>query len=202
MDTDGLSSPPAPGSSLPQSSAPNPTASSNGTPRSVRRPATDALAFGNSDAQDAQGEGETGARQRRRPRNQPGGDVPMVRDAVGESVCESFETFLKTCVVILCPYLRSSPCGDLVLLKMSLCHLRPPLMAAYLKWPMASCSMSSRSTPCANTISQRSTWITVTFYRETTSSQTQSRSNTTDSSHICVARFITWSQSMNPNTSK
>ncbi|KAF8138922.1 MCM2/3/5 family-domain-containing protein [Boletus edulis] len=96
MDIDGLSSPPAPGSSLPPSSAPNPTASSNGTPRSARRPPTDALAFDNSEAQEAQGEDETGARRRRRPRNQPGGDVPMVRDAVGESVCESFETFLKT----------------------------------------------------------------------------------------------------------
>jgi DNA replication licensing factor MCM6 len=97
MDIDGLSSPLlAPRSSLPPSSAPNPTASSNGTPRSVRRPATDALAFGNSEGQEAQGEDETGARRRRRPRNQPGGDVPMVRDAVGESVCESFETFLKT----------------------------------------------------------------------------------------------------------
>ncbi|KAH0840264.1 MCM2/3/5 family-domain-containing protein [Lanmaoa asiatica] len=96
MDFGGLSSPPAPRSSLPPSSAPNPTASSNGTPRSVRRPAADALAFGNSEAEEAQGGDETGARPRRRPRNQPGGDVPMVRDAVGESVCESFETFLKT----------------------------------------------------------------------------------------------------------
>ncbi|KAF8550374.1 MCM-domain-containing protein [Imleria badia] len=96
MDIDGLSSPPAPRLSLPPSSAPNPTASSNGTPRSARRPPTDALAFGNSEAQEGQGEDETAARRRRRPRNQPGGEVPMVRDAVGESVCESFETFLKT----------------------------------------------------------------------------------------------------------
>ena len=36
-----------------------------------------------------------GNRIRRRPR-QVNGDVPMVKDAVGESVAESFETFLKT----------------------------------------------------------------------------------------------------------
>ena len=56
-----------------------------------QRPATDTLAFGDNEAQEA----ETGVRHRRRPRNQSGGDVPMVRDAAGESVCESSETPLK-----------------------------------------------------------------------------------------------------------
>ncbi|KAG9317826.1 MCM2/3/5 family-domain-containing protein [Chiua virens] len=95
MDIEGLTSPPAPRSSLPPSSAPNPTPSSNVTPRAARRP-TDALAFGNSEAQEEQAQDEAGTRHRRRARNQPGGDIPVVRDAVGESVCESFETFLKT----------------------------------------------------------------------------------------------------------
>ncbi|KIM58761.1 hypothetical protein SCLCIDRAFT_1218308 [Scleroderma citrinum Foug A] len=97
MDMDGLSSPPAPRSSLPPSSAPDPTLSSNGTPRSAqRRPAPDALAFGGDEEQGTQDADEQGGRRRRKARNQPNGEVPMVRDAVGESVCESFETFLKT----------------------------------------------------------------------------------------------------------
>ncbi|KAF9241885.1 MCM2/3/5 family-domain-containing protein [Melanogaster broomeanus] len=111
MDIDTLSSPAAPRSSLPPSSAPNPTASSNGTPRSAqRRPATDALAFGDSEAQEGQEDDETAARRRRRPRTQPNADVPMVRDAVGESVCESFETFLKTFTEEVA--LASTPASD------------------------------------------------------------------------------------------
>ncbi|KAI6152370.1 MCM2/3/5 family-domain-containing protein [Pisolithus tinctorius] len=97
MDFDGLSSPPAPHLSLPSSSAPEPTPSSNGTPRSAqRRPVSDALAFADDTAQGGEDAGESGGRRRRKARNQPGGEVTMVRDAVGESVCESFETFLKT----------------------------------------------------------------------------------------------------------
>ncbi|KAH7887383.1 MCM2/3/5 family-domain-containing protein [Phlebopus sp. FC_14] len=111
MDVDGLSSPPAPRSSLPPSSAPLLTQSSNGTPRSAqRRPTSDALAFADDEAQDAQDNDETGARRRRRPRNQPNGDVPMVRDAVGESVCESFETFLKNFTEEVA--LASTPASD------------------------------------------------------------------------------------------
>jgi DNA replication licensing factor MCM6 len=72
--------------------------SSNGTPRSAgRRPTSDALAFNDDEAQEAEEDGAT-TRRRRRPRNQQNGDVPLVRDAVGESVSESFETFLKTWV--------------------------------------------------------------------------------------------------------
>ncbi|KAI5993630.1 MCM2/3/5 family-domain-containing protein [Pisolithus albus] len=86
---DGLSSPPAPRSSLPPSSAPEPTPSSNRTPRSAqRRPVSDALAFADDAAPGGQDTDESSGR--------PTGEVTMVRDAVGESVCESFETFLKT----------------------------------------------------------------------------------------------------------
>ncbi|KIK29092.1 hypothetical protein PISMIDRAFT_89712 [Pisolithus microcarpus 441] len=97
MDLDGLSSPPAPRSSLPPSSAPEPTPSSNRTPRSAqRRPVSDALAFADDAAPGGQDTDESSGRRRRKARNQPAGEVTMVRDAVGESVCESFETFLKT----------------------------------------------------------------------------------------------------------
>jgi DNA replication licensing factor MCM6 len=36
-----------------------------------------------------------GATKRRRPRNQ-GNDVPLVKDAVGESVVDAFEKFVRT----------------------------------------------------------------------------------------------------------
>jgi DNA replication licensing factor MCM6 len=92
MDIDGFSSPPALRSSLPPSSAPDPTLSSHG--RSPPRVA-DALAIG-EDGEDDSNEDLTG-RKRRKARGQVG-DVPLVKDAVGESVAESFETFLKTFV--------------------------------------------------------------------------------------------------------
>ncbi|KAG1888450.1 MCM2/3/5 family-domain-containing protein [Suillus fuscotomentosus] len=111
MDIDEPPSPPAPRSSLPPSSAPMATmSSSNGTPRSAgRRPASDALAFNDDEAEEAEEDGAT-ARRRRRPRNQQNGDVPLVRDAVGESVSESFESFLKTFTEEVA--LASTPASD------------------------------------------------------------------------------------------
>lgn len=99
MDVDGpSSSPPVRQTSLPPSSAPQPSASSNGhsTPRRPR-PVADALAFDNDDAEDAQAEEEGGRTRRGRGRAQGNAaDIPLVRDPVGESVREAFETFLKT----------------------------------------------------------------------------------------------------------
>ena len=90
MDSDGLSSPPPEMySELPPSSAPDPTPTANATPR---RQIADALTI---DAAAESNEPEGASRRRRRPR-QVNGEVPMVKDAVGESVAESFETFLKT----------------------------------------------------------------------------------------------------------
>jgi DNA replication licensing factor MCM6 len=56
------------------------------------------LAFGDDEAEEDQEGGESAARRRRRTRGQINGDVPLVKDAVGESVAESFEAFLKGCV--------------------------------------------------------------------------------------------------------
>ncbi|KDQ64424.1 hypothetical protein JAAARDRAFT_187751 [Jaapia argillacea MUCL 33604] len=90
-----LSSPPAPRSSLPPSSAPNPTRSRTGTPRRSRQ--TDALALDDGDAgEDDQEPGNQRKRRGPRNQNQLGVDVPIVKDAVGESVADAFETFLKT----------------------------------------------------------------------------------------------------------
>ncbi|KAG5648824.1 hypothetical protein DXG03_000173 [Asterophora parasitica] len=94
MDFPGISSPIAIPSSLPPSSAPDPSQSvGERTPR--RRPTADALTLGDDEAAEDDGEGG-GAVKRRRPRTQGNAEVPLVKDAVGESVAESFETFLKT----------------------------------------------------------------------------------------------------------
>ncbi|KAG6910996.1 hypothetical protein DXG01_006050 [Tephrocybe rancida] len=92
MDFDGMSSPLAMRSSLPPSSAPDPTQSVAGR-SSPRRPTADALTLGDEAEED--GDEQGGGRKRRRPRTQ-NGEVPLVKDAVGDSVAESFETFLKT----------------------------------------------------------------------------------------------------------
>ena len=90
MDSDGPSSPIAMPSSPPPSVPVATASTSNGTPR---RPFTDALAMGDREAGE---ENQTGRDRRRRRPRQVNGDVLMVKDAVGESVAESFETFLKT----------------------------------------------------------------------------------------------------------
>ncbi|TFK43789.1 MCM2/3/5 family-domain-containing protein [Crucibulum laeve] len=94
MNSDALlSSPHARFSSLPPSSAPGPPPSNaNGIPR---RPPTDALTLGDDEAEQ-DNEEDAGGRRRRRPRTQGNENVPLVKDAVGESVAESFETFLRT----------------------------------------------------------------------------------------------------------
>lgn len=90
MDLDGLSSsPPAMHSELPPSSAPDPTPNLNGPPR---RQIADALTIDpGTDSNEPEG-----TNKRRRRLRQVNGEVPMVKDAVGESVAESFESFLKT----------------------------------------------------------------------------------------------------------
>ena len=92
------SEPSSPGplpSSLPPSSAPQPSQRTDGTPRRSRG-LRDALSFG--DEADGAGDQSQGtARRRRRPRTQQLEEaVPIVRDAVGESVSDAFETFLRT----------------------------------------------------------------------------------------------------------
>ncbi|KAL1761521.1 MCM2/3/5 family-domain-containing protein [Schizophyllum commune] len=82
--------PPSSMASMPPSSAPQGTQSSPARGPARRTP--DALAMNDDEAE------EEGAptRKRRRPRNvQNNGNVPVVRDAVGESVAENFEGFLK-----------------------------------------------------------------------------------------------------------
>ena len=94
MDFDGLSSPPPMRSSLPPSSAPIPSQSvHSGSPSQHSR---QSVRGAEAEEDDERGDAQ---RQSRRPRvTQNNGEVPVVKDAVGESVADSFETFLKTCV--------------------------------------------------------------------------------------------------------
>ena len=97
MNSDLLSSPLHARSSLPPSSAPLPSLTP--TRRSTPRRAPDVLAFDNDEAQEAgEDDGHPGRRRRRQRMQQINRDVPIVKDAVGESVAEAFETFLKTSV--------------------------------------------------------------------------------------------------------
>jgi DNA replication licensing factor MCM6 len=85
---------------MPPSSIPTPINSNSqnaSTPRRRQPPTTTtgALDIGDDD-DDAQADDGSAARRRKRVKGQIATDVPMVKDAVGESVAESFETFLKT----------------------------------------------------------------------------------------------------------
>jgi len=88
---------------MPPSSAPTPintNSTSASTPRGRQPPTTTtgALDLGEDD-EEAHADDGSAARRRKRVKGQIVTDVPMVKDAVGESVAESFETFLKTLIL-------------------------------------------------------------------------------------------------------
>ncbi|KAF8622100.1 hypothetical protein AX15_007237 [Amanita polypyramis BW_CC] len=91
-DLDFPTSTPADFALPPSSAIPDSTQERTTTPRRTAR-TTDAL---NLDIQEEPTNDPPNARKRRRPRTQPNGDVPLIRDTVGETVSESLETFLKT----------------------------------------------------------------------------------------------------------
>ena len=82
-----------PRSSLPPSSVP--LAHNSSTPRSRQTAPADILALDDDDPGADEDDGAS-SRQRPRARNQRVGDIPIVKDATGEKVLESFEIFLKT----------------------------------------------------------------------------------------------------------
>ncbi|KAI0832668.1 MCM-domain-containing protein [Trametes gibbosa] len=92
------SSPPLRHTSLPPSSAAHPTHSSpprsQATPTHNRRQ-PDALGFADDDPDDLAQNGAP-SRRKKGARGQVNADVPIVKDAVGESVQDAFETFLRT----------------------------------------------------------------------------------------------------------
>ena len=84
---------------MPPSSAPTPIDTNSldaSTPRRGQPPTTTtgALDLGDDD-EEAQVDDGSAARRRKRVKGQVVTDIPMVKDAVGESVAASFETFLK-----------------------------------------------------------------------------------------------------------
>lgn len=94
MDSDQLSSPPLFELSLPSSAPSEPYS----LPRAQtpQRRTTDALTL---DDVPSEVPGAVKAKKKKRPRIQ-NSDIPLVKDAVGESVADTFENFLRTCVVI------------------------------------------------------------------------------------------------------
>ena len=58
--------------------------------------------FGDDEAPEAEETTQTRARRRARGQGNANADVPLVKDAVGESVAESFEAFLKTYAIKSC----------------------------------------------------------------------------------------------------
>lgn len=108
MEIDGpSSSPPARHTSLPPSSAPQASPNGRTIPRRSR-PVADALAFGDEDGDDIP-QDETAPRRTRAlgGRQALTQDIPLVKDAVGESVRESFENFLKTCASLSSSLLKA-----------------------------------------------------------------------------------------------
>jgi DNA replication licensing factor MCM6 len=99
MNPAQMSSPPLPRSSLPPSSAPqdSQSPSARSSTRQATRRTRDALSFGDETNDAREDVTEASSRRKRRPRTeQLNGDVSIVKDAVGESVAEAFEAFLKT----------------------------------------------------------------------------------------------------------
>jgi DNA replication licensing factor MCM6 len=92
---DATSSPALPRSSPPPSSVPQPPGTNSQTPRRPRQSAN-ALALDDDADDDAAEEADPKKSQKRSRRARMNGDVPVVTDAVGESVSDAFETFLKT----------------------------------------------------------------------------------------------------------
>ncbi|KAF9450638.1 MCM-domain-containing protein [Macrolepiota fuliginosa MF-IS2] len=90
MDSDQLSSPPPMDLSLPPSAPSEP----DSLPRTQtpRRRTTDALTLDDGPSEATEG---SKARKKKKPRIQ-NSDVPLVKDAVGESVADTFENFLRT----------------------------------------------------------------------------------------------------------
>lgn len=98
MDPSGTpSSPPTPSSDLPPSSAPDPFDATTHTGTTPRRPTANALTLDDDDeVADDETQRTTSSKRRRRQMTQANGDVSLVKDAVGETLGESFESFLRT----------------------------------------------------------------------------------------------------------
>jgi DNA replication licensing factor MCM6 len=94
MDVDVTSSAgPGHPSSLPPSSVPLATLNSS-TPYLRQTRAADPLALDDDDGEAVEEDAATN-RSRPRARNQHIGDIPIVKDATGEKVLESFQLFLQ-----------------------------------------------------------------------------------------------------------
>jgi len=188
---------------MPPSSAPTPigtNSTSASTPRRRQPPTTTtgALDIGDDD-EEAHADDGSAARRRKRVKGQIVTDVPMVKDAVGESVALSFETFLKTLIptfTLLAP--RAKP-DRLGLPKISTSLLHQDQTALLI--PQTSLwSILNRSTQCESISLPPSTWTTATFYTRTKFFPTRYRNNIIVSSRTYVGRSTTSSQNTSLRT--
>lgn len=144
MNSDQLSSPPPFELSLPLSalSEPDPQPRTQILPRRT----TDALTL---DDVPSEAPGTVKAKRKKRPKIQDS-DIPLVKDAVGESVADTFENFLRTYVI--CTNDMQYTLNDHVdSLRQLILHLRPVLMGCYKTSRPASRYTLIKSTRCGST---------------------------------------------------
>jgi hypothetical protein len=138
-------------SSLPPSSAPD--LRSGGVSTAQRTNQTrDARALDDDiQGDEAMEDTETGTQRRKKAKSQPNGDIPLVRDPVGEKVTDAFEAFLRTyasVVIASCQRLISDdPSAALQSQSASLPHQEQKAM----NLKRSNSSISIRYTPCAST---------------------------------------------------
>ena len=144
MNSDQLSSPPPFELSLPLS-APSESVSLPRT-QTLQRRTTDALTL---DDVPSEAPGTVKAKRKKRPKIQ-NSDIPLVKDAVGESVADTFENFLRTCVI--CTDDMQYTLNDHVdSLRQLILRLHPVLMGCYKTSLWASTYTSIKSTRCGST---------------------------------------------------
>lgn len=144
MNSDQLSSPPPFELSLPISAASEP----DSLPRTqtLQRRTTDALTL---DDVPSEAHGTVKAKRKKRPKIQ-NSDIPLVKDAVGESVADTFENFLRTCVI--CTDDMQCTLNDHVdSLRQLILRLHPVLMRCYKTSLWASTYTSIKFTQCGST---------------------------------------------------
>ena len=144
MNSDQLSSPPPFELSL-HLSAPSESVSLPRT-QTLQRRTTDALTL---DDVPSEAPGTVKAKRKKRLRIQ-NSDIPLVKDAVGESVADTFENFLRTCVI--CTDDMQYTLNDHVdSLRQLILRLHPVLMGCYKTSLWASTYTSIKSTRCGST---------------------------------------------------
>lgn len=143
MNSDQLSSPPPFELSLPLNASSEPDL----LPRTqtLQRRTTDALTLNDVPSELP---GAVKAKRKKRPKIQ-NSDIPLVKDAVGESVADTFENFLRTCVICT-DDMRYTLSDHVDSLRQLTLRLRPVLMGCYKMSLRTNTYTSIKSTRCGS----------------------------------------------------